>query len=180
MLALFINAARLVVYFERLWAAFVVPFLVLAALLATAALGVWAPLPFVLHAGLLGSIALAFIYTSVRAFKKRPHYPTMAEGRAIVERRHHLEHRPVTLSADKPATHLDPEAQALWEKAQKAAAKSAAKAGAVRLHTHAIKADKWALRYPLAIALTLALWLDFGNDFAHVLHRLGVGLGDGR
>lgn len=166
MLTTFIQAARLIVYLERLWAAFIVPFIVLAALLATAALGLWAPLPFILHAGLLGAIGLGFTAAVVLAFLKRPPYPTVAEGRAIVERRHHLEHRPVTLSADSLSQNTtDPEVAALWAKAQQQASKQAAKAGAVRAHTHTIKADKWALRYPLAILLVFALWLDWGTGF---------------
>ena len=169
MLTTFIQAARLIVYLERLWAAFIVPFIVLAALLATAALGVWAPLPFLLHIALLGAIGLGILSTFIIAFRRRPAYPTMAEGRAIVERRHHLEHRPVTLAADTlstgPRPNLDPEAAALWAKAQEQAAKQASKAGAVGAYTHTIKADKWALRYPLAILLVFALWLDWGSGF---------------
>lgn len=176
MLALFIHAARLVVYIERLWAAFVVPFLVLATLLATAALGVWAPLPFVLHVGLLALILGFAAYTCYKAYHTRPPYPSLAEGRTIIERRHHLAHRPVTLAADTPANalnlKLDPEAQALWEKAQKTASLQAAKAGAVGLYTHTLKADKWALRYPLAMALVLALWLDFGSGFYELKQAL--------
>ena len=172
MLALFIHAARLVVYIERLWAAFVTPFLVVAALLSTAALGVWAPLPFVLHIGLLAIVIGFAAYTCYKAAQSAPPYPTLAEGRVIIERRHHLAHRPVTLAADTPATPLDAETQALWAKAQLQAARKAATAGAVGLYTHTLKADKWALRYPLAMALVLTLWLDFGSGFYELKQAL--------
>lgn len=165
MLSFFIEIARFVVFIERLWAAFVVPFIFIAGLLATAAWGVWQPLPFGLHILLLGLSGVAILAAIARAVQHWPKYPTTQEGRIIIERRQHLEHRPVTLAADHPAQTLDAEAALLWEKAQQQASAAAKKAGTVKIQTQKISADSWALRYPLLIVLILALWADFGEDF---------------
>ncbi len=165
MLSFFIEIARFVVFIERLWAALVVPFIFISGLLATAAWGVWQPIPFGLHILLLGLSGIAILAAIVQSFRHWPAYPSVQEGRTIIERRQRLEHRPVTLVADNPAQELDTETAILWEKAQHQASSIAKKAGAVRVQTQKIRADNWALRYPLLIVLVLALWADFGEDF---------------
>lgn len=168
MLQIFINITRLVLFTERVWAAFALPLVLLFALVASGAFGLWATLPFWVHVPLLvvwlGACAALFY----RERDKYPGFPTLEEGRVALERRHLLRHRPLTLAADKPAQTLSPEAQALFEKAQQQAGKEGRKAGPTTLRTQNILTDKWALRYPVMILMLLALWADSDRGFTEL------------
>ena len=157
MLPLFLHTARLVLYLERLWQALVLPYLVLAGVLVSGALGLWQPLPYKLHLTLLAVLALALVLAVRRVWQNIPAYPTVAEGRAVLERRRQLRHRPLTLLADVPATELDAETTALWQKARQQAAREARFAGLVRPQTLRMGFDRWGLRYPLFIGLVLVV-----------------------
>ena len=168
MLNLFIHLTRLVLFIERLWAAFALPLVLFFALVATAAGGVWASLPFWPHLLLLLGWLAAVGWLFYKHKNAYPGFPTRREGRVALERRHNLLHRPLTLAADKPARTLSPEAQALWDKAQAQARGEGRKAGPTGVRTQRIRSDVWALRYPVLLLMMLALWVDGGRGFTEL------------
>lgn len=168
LLNLFIHLTRVVLFVERLWAAFALPLVLLFALVMTAAFGFWATLPFWPHMILL----LVWIGGGAWLFYENRHnypgFPTLEQGRVALERRHLLRHRPLTLAADKPVQAMTPEARALFEKAQQSASEAGRRAGPTAVRTQKLLADKWALRYPVLILMLIALWADSDRGFAEL------------
>lgn len=168
LLGVFIQLTRLVLFIERLWAAFALPIVLLLTLVASGGFGLWAGLPFWPHLFLLALWLAGSGWLFYQARGQYPGFPTTEQGRVALERRHLLRHRPLTLAADKPAQNLSPEAQALFEKAQQEAGEAGQKAGPTALRTQNILSDKWALRYPALLLMLIALWADSDQGFTEL------------
>ena len=166
-LGIFVQIARLGLWLERVWVVFVWPLMVLALFLCSAMLGLWQHLPFYPHLTLLVIFALSFIVTVAAAWPARPKFPSSYDGRALLEKRQQLPHRPLTHMADKPAAFLDDEHLSLWQRSLRLAKRRAHRAGVYKPQTQAIASDKYGLRYAVLGLVLLTFFASGGGVNLH-------------
>ncbi|MBI1363543.1 MAG: DUF4175 family protein [Proteobacteria bacterium] len=148
------ESSRFLMFVERLWQAFLPLFLLLAGVLVTAGLGLWSPLPLLVHVPLLGLCVIGAGVLFVRGLRRCPVYPTALDARRGLEKQKNLLHRPLSFLSDRPSVPLTPAQHVLWQKARKQAMRT--RVLLPRWPESAFhKTDMWGVRYPLALGLLL-------------------------
>ena len=147
---------------ERLWPALWPAAALLAGLLALTLLDLWQGLPPLLGGvGLALYLALCVVVLVMGLWRFR--FPTHRQVLRWIETRNGLEHRPLGLAEDRPATPQSTSSDILWEKERERATALRASLFPRLPHPRLAARDPWALRILALLVLVIAVMAGGGH-----------------
>ncbi|MGH6854506.1 MAG: TIGR02302 family protein [Aestuariivirga sp.] len=161
-----IAAARLVLGFERVWAASLWPMLIVAFFLASIFSGLLPLFPASLRLPVVLGLAVAFLWSLKDLLRLA--WPSRHQAMRRIEAQSQLSHRPVSAHEDRlPEASADPVQQAIWQEHKLRQLRQLATLRIGQPRSIWRDLDPRALRLPAALALLASLLLGQGGPFAN-------------